>query len=77
MSANPERLFLGTKLIISDRRTCLSIETIQALECLKSWLGLVKVQEDDLEDEDKIINTLGDTQEGFVDIKTINRLYKA
>jgi hAT family dimerisation domain. len=61
MSADPERLFSGVKLTISDRRTRLGIETIQALECLKSWLGLVKVQEDDPEDEDKVINILGDT----------------
>ena len=43
MSADPERLFSGAKLTISDRRARLGIETIQALECLKSWLGLVKV----------------------------------
>jgi len=36
MSADPERLFLGAKITISNRRNCLKIFTIKALECLKS-----------------------------------------
>jgi len=27
---------------------------IQALECLKSWLGIIEAQDDDLEDKDNI-----------------------
>jgi hypothetical protein len=40
MSADPERLFSGAKISITDRRNRLGIETVQALECLKSWLGV-------------------------------------
>ena len=36
MSAEPERLFSGAKILITDRRNRLSIESIKALECLKS-----------------------------------------
>jgi hypothetical protein len=45
-TADPERLFLGVKIIISDRRSRLRIAMIQALECLKSWLGLVDAKDD-------------------------------
>ncbi|KAF1739627.1 hypothetical protein CRV24_001563 [Beauveria bassiana] len=36
MSAEPERLFSGTKITITDRRSRLGIESIEAIECLKS-----------------------------------------
>jgi hypothetical protein len=42
MSADPECLFSGAKITISDRRCRLGMPTIQALECLKSWLGIIK-----------------------------------
>ena len=37
MSAEPERLFSGAKLTISDQRASLQAQTIEATECLKSW----------------------------------------
>jgi hypothetical protein len=37
MSAEPERLFSGAKLTITDQRACLQLQTIEATECLKSW----------------------------------------
>jgi hypothetical protein len=40
MSAEPERLFSGAKITITDRRNRLDAATIEALECLKSWWGL-------------------------------------
>ena len=40
MSVDPERLFLGAKITVLDRRNCLGIYTLEALECLKSWLGI-------------------------------------
>jgi hypothetical protein len=46
MSADPERLFSGAKIIISDRRNRLSIYTIKALECLKSWLKIKAFEEE-------------------------------
>jgi hypothetical protein len=40
MSAEPERLFSSAKITITDRRNRLRVETIEALECLKSWFGI-------------------------------------
>jgi hAT family C-terminal dimerisation region len=39
MLAELERLFSGAKITITDRRNRLGIESIKAIECLKSWLG--------------------------------------
>jgi hypothetical protein len=66
MSADPKRLFSGAKITISDRRNRLGITTIQALECLKSWLKLVEIPEEEIKDEDDGINTgegTGDTNQ--------------
>ena len=52
MSADPERLFSGAKITISDCQNCLRIYTIQALECLKSWLRIQVISDDDEEEED-------------------------
>ena len=38
MSAELERLFSGAGIIVTERRNRLDAETIEALECLKSWL---------------------------------------
>jgi len=50
MSADPERLFSGAKITISDRRNRLGIYTIEALECLKSWLKIETFLDDDEDD---------------------------
>jgi hypothetical protein len=39
MSAEPERLFSGAKITITDRRNRPGIDSIQTIECCKSWLG--------------------------------------
>jgi hypothetical protein len=39
MAAEPERLFSRAKITITDCRSSLSIEAIEATECLKSWLS--------------------------------------
>ena len=39
MSAEPERLFSSAKISITDRRNRLGIESIEAIECLKSWFS--------------------------------------
>jgi hypothetical protein len=57
MSADPERLFSGAKITISDCRNRLGIATIQAIECLKSWMYTVEIQLEELEDEDKYEDT--------------------
>ena len=51
MSVDPKRLFSGAKITITDRRNQLSIATIQALECLKSWIGILEIKVNTLEDE--------------------------
>jgi hypothetical protein len=61
MSAEPERLFSGAKMTISDRRNRLTIDTIQALQCLKSWLGIQDLLDDDVTDDDKLFFTSGVT----------------
>ena len=47
MLADLERLFLGAKIIISDYRNRLGIFIIEALECLKSWLRIEIIKDDD------------------------------
>ncbi len=69
MSADPKRLFLGVKITISDRRSRLRIDTIQALECLKSWLGLVDAKNDNPKDDDNTGN-IGDNKVIEVKIET-------
>ena len=39
MSAETERLCSGVKSTIMDRKNRLGIEGIEAIQCLKSWLG--------------------------------------
>ena len=40
MSAEPERLFSGAKITVTERRNRLGVDTIEYLECLKSWLAI-------------------------------------
>ena len=40
MSAEPERLFSSARVTITDRRNRLGSDTIEALECLRSWCGI-------------------------------------
>ena len=40
MSAELERLFLGAKITVTERRNRLGVDTIEYLECLKSWLAI-------------------------------------
>jgi hypothetical protein len=44
MSAEPERLFSSAKISITDRRNRLGIESMEAIECFKSWFSKVSVQ---------------------------------
>jgi hypothetical protein len=37
MSAEAERLFSSAKLDVTDQRNSLSIQTLEVLQCLKSW----------------------------------------
>jgi hypothetical protein len=40
ISAEPERIFSATKLILADRQNKLSMKMIEALACWKSWYKL-------------------------------------
>jgi hypothetical protein len=44
MSAVPERLFLGVKIIIIDQKNRLGIESINALLCLWSWFKVLDIE---------------------------------
>lgn len=46
MSADPERLFSSTKLVLSDLRNRLGMEIVEAFECLKSWYKLQSLKEE-------------------------------
>ena len=63
MSADPERLFLGAKITISDCQNQLGIIMIQALECLKSQLILVEILEEAVKDKDDGNNTGEDNRD--------------
>lgn len=48
MSSQAERIFSGAKNAISEERASLQIDTIQALECLKSWFRADLFTQEDL-----------------------------
>ena len=48
MSSEPERVFSGAKHTISEQRNSLKADTIEILECLKSWFRLGIFTEQDL-----------------------------
>ncbi len=48
MSSEAERVFSGAKHKISDQRLSLHIETIEGLECLKSWFQAGIFTQEDL-----------------------------
>ena len=41
MSAEPERVFSGAKITLTDRRCSMGDEALAKLECTKSWIKLV------------------------------------
>ena len=53
ISADPERLFLGAKITITDRRNRLGIKSIKALKSLKSWIDILELKGDKIKDDDK------------------------
>ena len=63
MSSEPERVFSGAKHTISDHRASLESETIELLECLKSWFRLGTFTQKDLHD---IVGTM---EEGGAEAK--------
>ena len=57
MSAEPERVFSGTKHTITEQRNSLQIESIEVLQCLKSWFRIGIFTGEELHE---IINQLED-----------------
>ena len=60
ISAEPERLFSATKLIITDQRNRLSMMMIEALASLKSWYKL----KDWIMDRDLFVGPKGKDEDG-------------
>jgi hypothetical protein len=60
MSAEPERVFSGAKLTLSDRRCRMRDDAVEALECLKSWQrdGLIAASRLDIKAMEDMLNTL-------------------
>jgi len=60
MSAEPERVFSGTKIAISDRICSLGDEAINALECLKSWQcdGLILTHHKEIQQLENMLDAL-------------------
>lgn len=52
MSADAERLFSSSKLQSIDSRNRLSLEVLEQLECLKSWMNLANWYEDEVPEEE-------------------------
>ena len=63
MLADPKRLFSSAKITISDRRNRLGIYTVEALECLKSWLKIKVLINDDKEDSGLKGESINDSRE--------------
>ena len=49
ISADPERLFSGVKITISNRRNRLGILIVEALEYLKLWLKILGFKDNNKE----------------------------
>ena len=63
MSAEPERLFSATKHTIRDLRYRIGSDTVEALQCLRSWLkikdnefkGLTRWVEEEAKEKDPVV----------------------
>jgi hypothetical protein len=60
MSAEPERVFSGAKITLSDRRCRMGDDALEALECLKSWQrdGLIAVTRKDINAVEEMLHAL-------------------
>jgi hAT family protein len=50
MSAEPERVFSSIGIQLTNRRNKMTIEVLESLECLKSWLKLKDIVVDENEE---------------------------
>jgi hypothetical protein len=60
MSVEPERVFSAAKITLTDRRCRMGDDSIEALECLKSWQrdGLIAATKQDIKDVEDMLNAL-------------------
>jgi len=60
MSAEPERVFSGAKITLSDRRCRMGDDALEALECLQSWQrdGLIAGTRDDIKAVEEMLHAL-------------------
>lgn len=65
MSAEVERVFSSASLTITDRRNCLGEDTIEAIECQKSWLHSGIISFGGAEEMRKMLDQLQIQQHGI------------
>jgi hypothetical protein len=60
MSAEPERVFSGAKITLSDRQCRMGDDAVKAGECLKSWQrdGSIATTRDDIRAIEEMLNEL-------------------
>ena len=60
MSAEPERVFSGAKITLSDRRCRMGDDALEALECLQSWQrdGLIAGTREDIKAVEEMLHAL-------------------
>jgi len=60
MSAEPERVFSGAKITLSDHRCRMGDDAVEAVECLKRWQrdGLIAATRDDIRAVEEMLNAL-------------------
>jgi len=60
MSAELERVFSGTKIMLSDRRCHMGDDILEAVKCLKSWQrdGMIAATKEDVKAIEQMLATL-------------------
>jgi hAT family C-terminal dimerisation region len=60
MSAEPERVFSGAKITLSDRRCRMGDDVLEAVECLKSWQrdGMIAATKEDVKAIEQMLAAL-------------------
>jgi hypothetical protein len=68
---NPEYLFSGIKIMISDRRNRLEILTVKALEYLKSWFKILTFIDNNNKDR-RLEESIKGAPEGIIPIEILD-----
>lgn len=59
MFTEPERLISGPEITITDRRNRVGIASVQAIECLKSWMATTSTPYVDANTGTWLVQTVG------------------